>query len=288
MVGGAINGTVNNSLTFTDDDGVDDPYAVFPVIAPITADHTSSQHTDVYSLALDHLVGSDNNHSVTNLYDALILNRRYFLFSWVRIHDEQMICDMSKKAQLSLFSLMILIAIVATLLKVATIAMVPKPGTSSTQKYGYSIMKKCDIVFVCRDTYLPDGNQIYDYINDFKGEGSTERAQAWASRKYYSLPMTLRITPEEIKIYKTNNNTRTQGSMTTDGPWGKNSQQIALNIFNTWSRSHAPRGNAIRAAPRPLLGTRGRPTQSVEGGIPTRSVGTRLSRVTREDKKAWG
>jgi hypothetical protein len=86
-----VNGAVNNALTFTDDDGVDDPYTLFPVIAPINPpviapinpDDTTSHHTNVYSLALDHMTGSDNYHSVTNLYDpdALILNRRHRLLS---------------------------------------------------------------------------------------------------------------------------------------------------------------------------------------------------------------
>jgi hypothetical protein len=39
----------------------------------------------------------------------------------------------------------------------------------------------------------------------------------------------------------------------------------------TNDRSHAPRGNASRDAPRSLLQKQ---TQSVHGGIPTRSVGT--------------
>jgi hypothetical protein len=42
------------------------------------------------------------------------------------------------------------------------------------------------------------------------------------------------------------------------------------------SRSHALRGNAVRAAPRPHSDTNQPPTQSVEDGIPTQSVGTRL------------
>ena len=43
-------------------------------------------------------------------------------------------------------------------------------------------------------------------------------------------------------------------------------------------RSHAPRGNAVRDAPRPRAGPKAA-TQSVEDGIPTRSVGTRVGRL---------
>src|SRR5437016_14685187 len=45
-------------------------------------------------------------------------------------------------------------------------------------------------------------------------------------------------------------------------------------------RSHAPRGNAVRDAPRPWAGPKVA-TPSVEDGIPTRSVGTRVGRLLR-------
>ena len=45
-------------------------------------------------------------------------------------------------------------------------------------------------------------------------------------------------------------------------------------------RSHAPRGNAVRDALRPWAGPKAA-TQSVEEGIPTQSVGTRVGRLLR-------
>src|SRR3954454_24125191 len=51
--------------------------------------------------------------------------------------------------------------------------------------------------------------------------------------------------------------------------------------------SHALRGDAVLAALRPLLGSEGPPTQSVEDGIPTQSVGMKLSIVTPDIESAW-
>jgi len=53
--------------------------------------------------------------------------------------------------------------------------------------------------------------------------------------------------------------------------------RLAL-LISFYPRSHAPRGNAVPDALRPLrTGFRHRTTQSVEEGIPKRSVGTRIS-----------
>jgi hypothetical protein len=126
---------------------------------------------------------------------------------------------MGKKHRLTLFASMVLIAIVAILCKVATMAMVPRPRTSPVEKIGYSFMREGDMVFICQDTYLPDGNQIYNIIGEFKGERALERAQAWASEKYNSLPNIIRITPEEVKAYNSNPmHSRVRGSMTSFGP----------------------------------------------------------------------
>src|SRR5947209_3576316 len=59
---------------------------------------------------------------------------------------------------------------------------------------------------------------------------------------------------------------------------------VSLATAGIWwrfsPRSHAPRGNAVRDAPRPWAGPKVA-TPSVDDGIPTRSVGTRVGRLLR-------
>ena len=53
-----------------------------------------------------------------------------------------------------------------------------------------------------------------------------------------------------------------------------NGANYAISKLTLSPRSHAPRGNAVPDAPRPRAGPKAA-TQSVEHGIPTRSMGTR-------------
>jgi hypothetical protein len=123
---------------------------------------------------------------------------------------------MGKKPRLTLFALMVLIAIVAILCRVA---LVPRPRTSDIPKYGYSIIQKGDLVSIIEDTYLPNGNQIYNVVHTIGGERALEQAQAWVSKKCNSIPDMLRITPEYVKAYNSNpRRSRVRGGMTYFGP----------------------------------------------------------------------
>ena len=58
----------------------------------------------------------------------------------------------------------------------------------------------------------------------------------------------------------------------------------AISQLTLSPRSHAPRGNAVPDAPRPRAGPKAA-TQSVEHGIPTRSMGTRGAPSSRGDDR---
>jgi hypothetical protein len=124
--------------------------------------------------------------------------------------------DMGKKPRLTLSALMVLIALVAILCRVA---MVTRPRTSEIPKYGYSVIQEGDLVSIVEDTYFPNGNQIYHIVYTIGGERALERAQAWVSKKYNSLPDMLGITSEEVKAYNSKpRRSRVRGGMTYFGP----------------------------------------------------------------------